>query len=301
MGLDGKYEFIDPECKLPVTSSTHWGYMDYKHFETLFSSGSPAGENLVKSVDFSKFWPTRKGNSSRPTLWLGSAMSCTPLHYDSYGVNLVAQLQGEKKWILYAPEESTNLYPTRVPFENSSVYASVDPAHPQYFRYPRFRDAQALTVTLRPGDLLYVPKHWWHYVVAETTSLSVNSWFDVPGDEGDRLRELVALVLMNSYQTYAGRNRTEVARAWLNPTDSPVDHKTSVALCARLLGMPLNSPSSHSLIDKALLDCFMDPEILEVAGRKLRQHVEERSRSFQDEVSPERSQYGLTGASRLKF
>ena len=39
----------------------------------------------------------------------------------------------------------------------------------------------ALQVTLVPGDLLYVPRHWWHYVesVGEEPTVSINTWVEI--------------------------------------------------------------------------------------------------------------------------
>ena len=64
--------------------------------------------------------------------------------------------------------------------------------------YPLFAEAQAIEVTLEPGDILYVPKHWWHFVEALDTSLSVNVWVDTPDDAGDRAKEAIARVLVTS-------------------------------------------------------------------------------------------------------
>ncbi len=41
------------------------------------------------------------------------------------------------------------------------------------------QNARAHVVTLEPGDVLYVPRHWWHYVVSIETSISVNTWFEM--------------------------------------------------------------------------------------------------------------------------
>ena len=30
-----------------------------------------------------------------------------------------------------------------------------------------------------PGDLLYVPKHWWHFVMCVDTAVSVNTWIEL--------------------------------------------------------------------------------------------------------------------------
>lgn len=53
-------------------------------------------------------------------------------------------------------------------------------------------------MTLEPGDVLYVPKHWWHFVEAVDTSLSVNVWVDAPDDAEDRAKEALARVLVTS-------------------------------------------------------------------------------------------------------
>lgn len=65
-------------------------------------------------------------------------------------------------------------------------------------RFPRYAEVQPLAVTLEPGDLLFVPKHWWHFVEAPETSLSVNVWIDAPDDAQDRAKESVARVLVTS-------------------------------------------------------------------------------------------------------
>jgi HSPB1-associated protein 1 len=35
---------------------------------------------------------------------------------------------------------------------------------------------EAYVVTLKPGDVLFVPHHWWHYVENVGTAVSINSW-----------------------------------------------------------------------------------------------------------------------------
>lgn len=54
------------------------------------------------------------------SFWLGSNGAHTPCHYDSHGCNIVVQIYGRKSWLLFPPEAPLN--PTRVPYEETSVY-----------------------------------------------------------------------------------------------------------------------------------------------------------------------------------
>lgn len=54
-------------------------------------------------------------------------------------------------------------------------------------------------MTLERGDVLYVPKHWWHFVESEDTSLSVNVWIDAADDPKDRVTEALTRVLVTAF------------------------------------------------------------------------------------------------------
>ena len=53
---------------------------------------------------------------------LGTEGAYTPCHYDTYGFNLYTQISGHKRWILFPPDDSNLLKPTRIPYEESSVF-----------------------------------------------------------------------------------------------------------------------------------------------------------------------------------
>lgn len=96
------------------------------------------------------------------TLWIGSSGAHTPCHLDTYGCNIIAQVYGKyvfyyyiqqnesiqyivalknmvlqidkfiplfsirKRWLLFPPSETNNLKPTRVPYEESSIYSNIN-------------------------------------------------------------------------------------------------------------------------------------------------------------------------------
>ena len=54
--------------------------------------------------------------------------------------------------------------------------SNVDVEHPDLARFPLFAKARHFDAILGPGDALFIPKGWWHYVRALTPSFSVNFW-----------------------------------------------------------------------------------------------------------------------------
>lgn len=76
-------------------------------------------DSLKKSISFAKFG---FDDAADILFWLGSKGANTPCHYDTYGFNIVVQIYGRKLWLLFPPKAP--LTPTRVPFEESSVYCT---------------------------------------------------------------------------------------------------------------------------------------------------------------------------------
>lgn len=51
-------------------------------------------------------------------------------------------------------------------------------------RWPGLAQAPVQDCLLRPGQMLYIPPGWWHYVRALTTSFSCSFWWGPDADEG---------------------------------------------------------------------------------------------------------------------
>lgn len=58
-----------------------------------------------------------------------------------------------KRWHLFPPEDTAKLYPTRIPYEESSVFSQVAVLHPDLRRFPAFHGASEHIVTLQPGQV----------------------------------------------------------------------------------------------------------------------------------------------------
>ncbi|XP_072253666.1 HSPB1-associated protein 1 homolog [Leuresthes tenuis] len=192
--------------------SEYWAYADYKYIAMLFQD-QPL---MFEDVKWSEFgFKGRNGRES--TLWIGTEGANTPCHLDSYGCNLVLQVQGRKRWHLFPPEDTANLYPTRIPYEESSVFSKVDVLHPDLTRFPAFQAAKAHVVTLQPGQVLYVPRHWWHYVESvDPITVSVNSWIELEVDDVARVSEAVTKTVVCPLKSAESDDNTDI---WLNPTE----------------------------------------------------------------------------------
>ncbi|XP_047457958.1 HSPB1-associated protein 1 homolog isoform X2 [Mugil cephalus] len=204
---------IGPFSKYPC--SDHWAYADYKYIAMLFQD-QPF---MFEDVKWSEFgFEGRDGKES--TLWIGTEGANTPCHQDTYGCNLVLQIQGRKRWHLFPPEDTAHLYPTRIPYEESSVFSQVDVLHPDLRRFPSFHGARAHVVILQPGQVLYVPRHWWHYVESvDPITVSVNSWIELEADDVSRVSEAVTRAVVCAVKSSRSDDNTG---DWLNPTEEGV-------------------------------------------------------------------------------
>ncbi|XP_076655045.1 bifunctional peptidase and arginyl-hydroxylase JMJD5 [Halictus rubicundus] len=107
--------------------------------------------------------------------WFGPSGTVSPLHFDPKN-NLLCQVFGYKRVILYDPKDSSNLYPYDTRLLNNT--AQVDPLNPNYEQWPNFRKATGFVSYLKPGEMLYIPPEWWHHVTALTPSFSISFWWN---------------------------------------------------------------------------------------------------------------------------
>ncbi|MFF7636333.1 cupin-like domain-containing protein [Kitasatospora sp. NPDC008050] len=168
-------EFLD---RMTATGPTAPCYLAYQRADEIFD---PA------DCDFASLLPP-DGHGTDTRVWIGSAGTRSMLHSDLKD-NLFCQLWGEKSVILLSWRDSRAAYP----FPGNLVNSRIDLAEPDLTRFPRLRKAVLHQVRMRPGDLLYIPRGWWHDIRAHTPSVSVNHWFGEPLGLPDYLRLLGVL------------------------------------------------------------------------------------------------------------
>jgi Cupin-like domain len=115
-----------------------------------------------------------------PRLWIGNRVSVSP-HFD-VADNLACVVAGRRRFILFPPEQTANLYPGPMDVTPSSVPISmVSLDEPDLERFPRYREAldSAYVAELEPGDAIAIPYLWWHGVQSLSPfNVLMNYWWN---------------------------------------------------------------------------------------------------------------------------
>lgn len=145
-------------------------------------------------------------------LWIGNRATVAP-HFD-VSDNLACVAAGRRRFLLFPPEQTANLYPGPMDVTPASVPVSmVSLDEPEFDRFPRFRDAlgQALVAELEPGDAIYIPYLWWHGVQSLSGfNILVNYWWNSDDAAG---RHPYVQFLQLAYRMFRGM-RADHRAAW---------------------------------------------------------------------------------------
>lgn len=132
------------------------------------------------------------------SIWLGNRTRVSA-HFD-VADNIACCVAGRRRFTLFPPEQLENLYVG--PWDNTpagQAISLVDFANPDFEKFPRFEKAldAAVTVTLEPGDALFLPSMWWHHVEGlDGFNVLVNYWWrNTPAFMGSPLNALKQAML----------------------------------------------------------------------------------------------------------
>jgi hypothetical protein len=131
-----------------------------------------------------------------PRIFIGPKGAVTPLHQDIWETHAwLSQLVGRKRWILFPADQSKLLYDCKV-----------DPANPDYERFPLYREAHPVECTIGPGETVFVPSGWAHWVVSLDPTISLSANYMGPGCFWSSLTNATKeLVIKRAWDASVGR------------------------------------------------------------------------------------------------
>ncbi|KAF8165341.1 Clavaminate synthase-like protein, partial [Crassisporium funariophilum] len=125
-------------------------------------------------------------------IWIGNERSTTSIHNDPYE-NIYTVIRGQKHFFLLPPLDAWCLkeryYPHAVYKRLSSRVLDICPSQDiSDVRWSSITNPELphilpdevcpIRVTLLPGETLYLPVGWWHYVRQSGTTIALNWWYD---------------------------------------------------------------------------------------------------------------------------
>lgn len=109
---------------------------------------------------------------SLPYLFVGGEDSKVFMHYDIDLANILhVHLYGKKKCLLFPPSETKYLY--KVP-NSLKTNDRIDFSNPDFDQFPALAYAKGYTIDLEPGETLYMPEGYWHYMHYLTPGFSIS-------------------------------------------------------------------------------------------------------------------------------
>ncbi|TMU56868.1 cupin-like domain-containing protein [Flagellimonas algicola] len=128
--------------------------------------------HLTEDIDFSLF--EKNTVSNYVTGWIGPKGTISGFHFDTAN-NMYAQIMGKKMFIICPPKFNRNMYPSSKHIADA-VASQIDLNNFDPKKFPKFEDAALQVAILEPGDVLFVPQKWWHYVKSLDTSISISNF-----------------------------------------------------------------------------------------------------------------------------
>lgn len=115
-------------------------------------------------------------------LWLGAGGNTSLLHVDPF-CNFLTMVQGYKKILLFPPSESKRLYqvpPSKCTSIEMLLHSEIDFYQLDLSRFPKVHEAHYYEIIVGPGETIYIPPGYWHYVVSEDINIAVNIFWHPP-------------------------------------------------------------------------------------------------------------------------
>jgi hypothetical protein len=167
-------ESLDRVASKPIAQSTFSEYLD-------LISSSPT-ESRLFLFNLLSLYPALKDDIHYndvtngkivkwlPFMFFGGEGSITRNHIDiDMSHVFITQFQGIKRIWLFPWEQSDLMY--KLPYNFHSI---TNIKEPDYDKFPALRYLNGYEAVIKPGETLYIPSGWWHYIQYETEGYSVS-------------------------------------------------------------------------------------------------------------------------------
>jgi len=152
-----------------------WEHVSLADFLEILKKGNPR-RFYAGSIPIDQLRPLRRDAEQAPFLawvgnpepvrirfWLGRN-NATQLHYDMFHTFLAPIIGSREVW-LFAPTKLDDFYPM-LDARNRNVSRVGSPKQFDRAAFPAFCSKEPIKLTVSPGDVLFIPVYWWHYVEA---------------------------------------------------------------------------------------------------------------------------------------
>lgn len=115
------------------------------------------------------------GETSEPDInaWFGPSGTVSPLHQDPKS-NILCQVVGRKYVKLCDPKYTDSVYPHEGMLSNTS---QINAENIDFTKHPAASETVFIHEVLAPGEMLYIPLKYWHYIRSLDLSFSVSFWW----------------------------------------------------------------------------------------------------------------------------
>lgn len=127
---------------------------------------------LKQDVDFSIISSQKLFN--HVAAFLGPRGTVTGFHLD-WVDNVLAQIYGSKAVIMVSPDQTPGMYPSRK-YDMVSTFSSIDPDHYDRKTHPLYEQVKPIHTKLEAGEMLFIPRGWWHHIRSLSSSISVGNF-----------------------------------------------------------------------------------------------------------------------------
>lgn len=182
-------------------------------------------------------------------MFFGSKGITVRIHQDidMSGV-LLTQFHGRKKVVLVSPQYSDLLY--RLPF---NTYSLVNLDKPDYKKYPGLEYVEASECVIEPGDALFMPSGYWHYITYLDGGFGVSYRKLAPGIK----MKILGLLSLAVYMPFDKLMNKLWPSGWLKKKEQIAEKKANKAIM-KLMQLQ-NSGIRHKTKEKEIFGSQLQP------------------------------------------